>query len=290
MNALKNTIKLGLFALLFCTYSCEDVVEIDTPSEDSRLIIDALFRLDLNEPATKLVVKVSQTNGFFETIPPANLMQISLSNLDNPLPDTVVFLEEEPGSGIYVKFLETDILTRDRWLLQIDFGDEFFIAETTFVPSVPIDNIEQGDGILFNDDDIEIKITYTDIPDQDNYYIFDFEDGDYLATEDTFYQGQQFEFSYFYDGEEVFPGDEVTVSILGADAGLYNYMNQLIEQSEDQVNPFQTPTLTVRGNFINVTGIDNDETFDNVERDDNFALGYFSMVQIFSETIRIEEN
>ena len=288
MNTIKTLCKYALLGLLFIGSSCQDVVEIDTPSEDSRLIIDALFRIDVDQPSTKLVVKVSETNGFFETIPPANLMQITISNLDNPLPDATVFLEEEPGSGIYVKTLETSILLQDRWFLQIDFGNEYYVAEASFVPAVPIESLVQGDEILFNDDDVEVEVTYTDIPDQENYYIFDFGSGEYLATEDTFYQGQEFEFSYFYDGEEVLPGDEVTVSILGANFDFYTYMNQLVEQSEEAGNPFQTPTLTVRGNFINATTIDNELVFNNVESAGNFALGYFALVQEYKKSLVIE--
>ena len=275
---------LGLLALV----SCEDVIEVDTPTGDRRLIIDALVRIDTSEVFTEVRVKVSETNGFFETIPPANLQQITLSNLDNPLPDAVVLLEESPGSGVYIKVLETAALTQDRWLLQIDFEDEFYLAESTFTPSTPIDMLEQGDGFVFDDDDTEVIITYTDIADQDNYYVFDFGFGEYIASEDTFYQDQQFSFSYFYD-DPLEVGTEIPISILGADAEFYNYMNQLIEQSEDDLNPFQTPTLTVRGNFINATDIDNDGTFNNLGNEDNFALGYFALVQVFTDSIVIEE-
>ena len=141
---------LPLMGLLVLS-SCEDVVDIDTPTGDRRLIIDALIRIDTSEAITEMRVVVSETNGFFETIPPANLQQITLSNLDNPLPDAVVFIEEEPGTGVYVKSLETALLLEDRWLLQIDFEDEFFLAETTFAPAPVIDQLEQGDGFVFDD-------------------------------------------------------------------------------------------------------------------------------------------
>lgn len=277
---------LALFGMTLLS-SCEDVIDVDTPTEDRRLIIDALIRIDTSEDLTELRVKVSETNGFFESIPPANLQQISLSNLDNPLPDTLVLLEEEPGSGVYVKLFETAPLLEDRWLLQIDFEDEFYLAEATFIPTAPIDSLVQGDGFVFDDDDTEVEVTFTDLPEADNYYVFDFGFGEFLATEDTFYQDQQFEFSYFYD-DPLDPGTELPISILGADAQFYNYMNQLIEQSEDDLNPFQTPTLTVRGNFINATDIDNDGTFDNVENEENFALGYFALVQVYTDTLIIE--
>lgn len=278
-------LSLGILSLS----SCEDVIEVDTPSGDSRLIIDALVRIDTTQPITVIRVKVSETNGFFETTAPADLQQITLSNLDNPLPDAFVLTEEEPGSGIYSESIATAALLQDRWLLQIDFEDEFYLAEATFARSVPVDDLEQGDRITFDEDDTEVIITYTDLPEEDNYYVFDFGFGEYFASEDTFYQDQQFSFSYFYDEENVEVGTEVTVSILGADAEFYNYMNQLIEQSDDGFNPFQTPTLTVRGNFINATDIDNDETFDNVGNENNFALGYFALVQVFSESLVIEE-
>ncbi|WP_420379729.1 DUF4249 family protein [Gilvibacter sp.] len=271
---------------VFALSSCEDVIEVDTPTGDRRLIIDALIRIDTASAITEMRVVVGETNGFFETIPPANLQQITISNLDNPLPDAVVFNETEPG--VYVKSLQTELLMQDRWLLQIDFEDQFYLAEASFVAAPQIDQLEQGDGFVFDDDDQEIEVTFTDIAGEDNFYIFDFGFGEFLATEDTFYQDQQFVFSWFYDDPfEV--GTELPISILGADQEFYNYMNQLIEQSEDDLNPFQTPTLTVRGNFINATDIDNDETVDNVENEQNFALGYFALVQQNTSTIVIED-
>ena len=271
---------------VFALSSCEDVIEVDTPTGDRRLIIDALIRIDTASAITEMRVVVGETNGFFETIPPANLQQITISNLDNPLPDAVVFNETEPG--VYVKSLQTDLLMQDRWLLQIDFEDQFYLAEASFVAAPQIDQLEQGDGFVFDDDDQEIEVTFTDIAGEDNFYIFDFGFGEFLATEDTFYQDQQFVFSWFYDDPfEV--GTELPISILGADQEFYNYMNQLIEQSEDDLNPFQTPTLTVRGNFINATDIDNDETVDNVENEQNFALGYFALVQQNTSIIVIED-
>ena len=67
-------------------------------------------------------------------------------------------------------------------------------------------------------------------------------------------------------------------------------MNQIIVQSGGDQGPFQTPAATVRGNIINVTGIDNDEVVDNVERSDNFALGYFAIVEEYTDSITITNN
>ena len=278
-----------IVSLSFIFISCEDVIEVDVPSEEPRLIIDALIRVDTTELFTNVVVKVSQTNSFFESIPAAELQQITLTNLDfggGPVPP--VLIEEEPGSGIYSKIFPNSFLTKGRILIQIDFEDRYYVAYAEFAPSVPIDNLVQGDGTLFGENDTEIILSYTDLPERDDFYLFDFDLNNYLVSEDKFYQGQAFEFSYFYEEDEVSPGDEVTISIMGSDESFFNYMALLIEQSEQGFGPFETPALTVRGNFINATDIDNINIFDNVDLSDNFALGYFAIVQEYKQSLIIE--
>ncbi|MEM7187669.1 MAG: DUF4249 domain-containing protein, partial [Bacteroidota bacterium] len=249
----------------------------------------ALIRVDTLQANTLVTVKVSQTNSFFESLPPANLEQITLSNLDFPLggTDPPVLIEQDPGTGIYTRIFPTSYLTRGRLFLQIDFEDQFFVANAQFVPTVPLDSVVLGEGGLFDEDDTEIILTFTDNGDRDDFYVFDFDFGNFLVTEDEFYQGQQFSFSYFYD-EAFEAGDEAEISIMGADEDFANYMDKLIEQSEGDFGPFNTPSITVRGNFINATNIDNNGTFDNTEDIDNFALGYFAVVQEYKQTFVIE--
>ena len=274
---------LCLLAALWA--SCEEVIEVETPTEDPRLIVDALIRVDTTEAFTNVRIKVSETRSFFETLPAAGLDQITLTGLDGGFAEILV--EEEPGSGIYSKLVSTQGLIGEEIFLQIDYQGEFFVAYTEFVPSAPIDSIVQGDGTIFGDDDVELIVTFTDPPDREDYYLFDFDFANYLVSEDTFYQGQQFGFSYFYE-DGLDPGTEVEISIMGADLDFYNYMGLLIEQSEGGFGPFETPSVTVRGNLINATTIDNDENFDNVNTSDNFALGYFAIVQEYKQIVTIE--
>ena len=274
---------------ILSAFSCEDVIEVAVPSEEPRLIIDALIRVDTLQPTTLISVKVSETNSFFETVPPANLQQISLVNLDFPDggPVPPVLIEENPGTGVYQKIYPTSYLLKGRLFLQIDFEDEFFVAYTEFVPTVPIDSIENGDGFIGDEDDTEVIVTFTDNPERNDFNLFDFGFGNFLVTEDEFYQGQNFSFSYFYD-EPLDAGDEVEVSIMGVDQDFANYMDKLIEQSEGDFGPFETPSITVRGNFINATTIDNENNFDNTNTTDNFALGYFAIVQEYKQSLTID--
>jgi len=277
-----------LIAIIIFISSCEDVIDVDLPENEPRLVIDALIRVDTTQPTTLVQVKVSETSAFFDATAPASLQQITMSNLDNPGGDNQVLNEEIPGSGIYSESFPTEELIRDRWFLQLDFEDRFFVAEAKFNPSVPIDNLRFGDGGGFSGDDTELIISYTDNGEREDFYLFDFDFGNFFPSEDEFYNGQAFEFSYFYD-DEFDPGTELEISILGIDQEFFNYMDLLIEQSEGGFGPFETPSLTVRGNFINATNIDNDNNFDNVDDPNNYALGYFAIVQEFKETIVVEE-
>lgn len=279
----------SIIAVLATITSCEDVIEVDLPTEAPRLIIDALIRVDTLQTTTLVTIKVSETNSFFESLPPANLQQITLVNLDFPLggTDPPVLNEETSGTGIYTRLFPTEYLTRGRLFLQVDFEDKFFVANAQFVPVVPIDSLENGDGILFDENDTEVIVTITDASDRDDFYLFDFGFGNYLVTEDEFYQGQEFSFSYYYE-EELIAGDEVEVSVMGLDQDFSQYMDKLIEQSEGSFGPFETPSITVKGNFINATNIDNEGTFDNTGDVNNFALGYFAVVQEFKQVLVID--
>ncbi|XLS28549.1 DUF4249 family protein [Flavobacteriaceae bacterium M23B6Z8] len=276
---------LYILTLSFFFSGCEDVVDIDVSGEDPRLIIDALIRVDESSPSTLISVRALESSSFFDEPVPTQLTQITIVNLSRS--ENEVLLETESGSGIYEKIVGTGFLTSGDLLLQVEHKGKFYLAQTKYVRTLDIDTIEQGDGNLFGDNETEIVVSFNDIPDEDNFYLFDFDFGEYLVTEDTFYRGQSFTFSYFYD-DELASGLDVSISILGVDEPFYNYMEQLLEQSSDDFGPFATPVTTVRGNLINVTDIDNIDFFDNVGDPDNFALGYFAVCQTFTQVFTIE--
>ncbi|WP_088340808.1 DUF4249 family protein [Robiginitalea sediminis] len=296
---------LPFFCFLFVALAgCEDVIEVETPGEAPRLVVEGLLRVDVTQEFIPVEIRLTQTAGFFGEIQPVTDVDnivIILSELENGLPSgntgTSSLTQLEPGSGVYVpdpsfdrdqRIRTSAVLENDiRFTMVIDWQGRRYAAQTEYVAAPPIDRLEQGDNTLFGDDETEVVVAFTDIPDQDNYYVFDFGFGNYLPSEDTFYKGQQLEFSYFYD--QVFePGEELRVSILGADLSFYNYMALLVEQSGDSGDPFQTPVATVRGNVFDVTGLDNIDLTDNTDRPQDFPLGYFAIVQEQVQTLTIE--
>lgn len=288
INKEKSLIILLLSIMIFT--SCEDVIEVDVPQTPPRLSIDALIRLDASASTTTAQVKASLTSAFFEDITSAELSSISIINPDyipTSALDSQALILSEISPGIYQGTKGTQFFTDGGLQLVIEYDGQRYLAQTQYVPSAPLLNLEQGDGTLFAGNETEVEVSFIDDEERSDFYLVDLDFGDYLVTEDEFYNGQTFTFSYFYD-DKVEKGSEIAVSLLGVDEPFYNYMNQVIVQSGGDQGPFQTPSATVRGNIINVTNIDNINSFDNVEDSGNFALGYFAVCQTFTETITIE--
>jgi len=297
MNWLKKS--LLLVVIFISIISCEDVIEVNLDSEEPRLIVDALIRVDTSKQLTDANIRVSLSSSFFDEIQPAIIDEMSIQNGAS---GAFIPYEPVPGEpGLYRPFPTTispvadnKILTSalldtaDVYRLFVRYEDELFFARTRFVPTSNIDSVVQGDGELFDEDDTEVIIEFTDTPDREDFYVFDFDFDEYITSPDEFFQGQQFSFSYFYD-TNLEPGDEVTISILGAEEPFFNYVNGLLEQSQQGANgPFQTPVATIRGNILKIEGIDNIDLFNNLDRPDEFALGYFAISQEFKTSLVIE--
>ena len=215
---------LSTFVLL-SLYGCQDVIDIDVPVDSPRLVIDAVIRMsNLDAPNTVVQIKASVTSSFFDEVEPAALSSISITNLESNT--TVSLTEQSPGDGIYRADIPTNSLTEGISRLEISYQNQMYEAETSFVPSVPIDDLRQGTSTLFTGDETEIILTFTDVADRVDFYLFDFDFDEYLVSEDTFYPGQPFEFSYFYD-QELQPQTVIDIGILGVDEQFYNYMNQV---------------------------------------------------------------
>ncbi|MEM1259015.1 MAG: DUF4249 family protein [Bacteroidota bacterium] len=295
---------LIILTIAIAIASCEDVVDVDLPPQQSKLVVNGILRVDETQEFVPVKIRVGETSDFFSSNPVTNLETAKITYgvpfRGNPSLFDTIFIsnlaEIEPGSGIYEpdpnfdsdQRIRTEFVNPDtEFILEFVHEGRQYFSRTPYSPVVPIENVEQGTETLFDDDDTEVKITITDIADVENYYVFDFGKGEFLAIDDQFIDGQEFEFSYFVE-RDLIPGEELEISLLGADEKFYNYIDLLVEQTEDDAGVFETPAVTVRGNVFDVTGLDNILVFDNVERPNDFALGYFAVVQEFKDSLLIE--
>ena len=291
---LKRSTTGSIFLLmLLLLVSCEEVVDIDLPLQEPKLIIDALIPVDLSKTETPVSIKVSLTDGFFGTVPLTKLENIIIifEKIENEIITETGAIEFEDianNFGVYETTIPNRLFEDNiRFSLYVEHLGNVYLAQTFFSPAPPIDSIIQGVNTLFDADETEIVVSFKDIAEQDNFYVFDFGFLKYGTIEDQFFEGQDYSFSYFYDSK-IPAGTEIEIRLLGADLGFYNYMDLLIEQADGTFELFETPAATARGNIIDVTNIDNIDIFDNVGRPETFALGYFAIVQESKEKIIIE--
>ncbi len=264
-----------VITLITLIISCEKVVDVKPNGEEPRLIIDALLRVDESEPLVVGKVTVKIANGFFEPVAPAKLEQITLGG-------TKFFIENEEGSGIYEAPVEA-VDSETELVFLVDHEDEFYVALENYKPTIPF----EVRYIDIENDQHEIEISFQDDPEKQDFYLFDFGEGEFLTLNDDLFNGENHSFSYFFE-RELDKNEEVTISLLGSDYRLNKYMSQIVDQSKKEFGPFETPVSTVRGNIINATEIDNIDFFDNVDQPNNYPLGYFALVQEIKRSFKVQ--
>jgi hypothetical protein len=293
-----------MLLLCGCLLACEKSIEVSVPEEPPRLVVEALIRVDTSEAYLPIAVKLSETAPFFGEIQPVTdveemviLIQVFDEDGVSSGTGTSVLGPSNTEEGVYVpvvipgdvderipmSLIESDVL----YTLVITWRGRRYAAQTRYVAAVPIEEARFGVNTLIDEDKKEVIVRIQDPPEFGNYYVFDFGEGEFIPSEDIFYNGQSFEFSYFLD-RTLPEGSDLEVGILGADQVLHNYILLLAEQSGVLENPFQVPVATVRGNVFDVTELDNVDTFDNAGEPEVFPLGFFAIVQEFTYTINAE--
>ncbi len=268
--------KVSFFiASILIFFSCEDVIDVDLPNSEPRLVIDALigFNNRTGDPITVGEVRLTLTAPFFdEDIPAAENAIVEI--IDEQTGEAFPLNETEPG--VFTTGFPNLEFDRD-YTLSIQYNGETYTATQTMVASPLIDNVVQGDGFLFNEEEeTEVIITFTDIPGERNNYLFSFGFDNFLVIDDEFFQDSEITFSYFY--EDVEPGDLLPITIFGIDDKFATFTELVLTQSgEDGGGPFSVPPATIKGNIINTTN------------SDNFPFGYFAISEFDARLITVSE-
>lgn len=261
---------LGLLVMGFGLSSCEDVIDVDLPQSEPRLVVDALIRVPADEDYFPVSVRLTTTAPFDAVdVPRVSGATVFLTTKSKS------YRLNDAGDGIYLGEVPKNIITTQEMQLDIVYKEEQYTASTRMISTVPIDSLYQGSGTLFSGEETEIIVNYTDPAPSRDFYLFYLDFDFYLLSEDSFYQGNSFSFSYFYEDLEA--NQQVNIEILGVDKSFYDYMNIVIAQTgQDAAGPFEAPPAEVKGNIINTTN------------PENYPLGYFAIAQQYSDTITIE--
>ena len=272
----KIYILIPLLILLFS--NCEKVVEIDLPTIEPKLVIDASFEVlfDTAPVTANTVVKLKLSADYFEeNIPTVSNAVVFLTNLSDSSTINFVDVNLDGTFMPLINFVPQDNIEYE---LTVIYQNETYKGKATKVKSTPFTNAIQGDETLFSGKEIEVKVAFNDGDISDNYYLFDFTNNLFLALEDRFFNGNAYNFSFYYQEDEIIAPTTVTIRMSGISKKYFTYFRILLSQSGlNGGGPFESVPAALLGNIINTTN----ET--------NFPLGYFHISETDTFTIDLVE-
>lgn len=259
--------------------SCEDVIEVDLPTSEPRLVIDAVIEKQLtpqgNLIANEALINLSLTTPFFDEEDNfVNDAVVRLINLEN----NEIFNLENIGFGNYRVFNPQFILEDNTsFRLQVEYNNEVYESEASLKPSSPFNEICQVKNDSQINDGVAVEISFNDIANQQSFYLIDLGDGNFTTIDDDFFiDGEEIKFTFFFD-------ENVTLNHLfrihGSTKRFNTFTDALLQLSDGGSNgPFSTVPFQARGNIVNTSN------------SDNFPFGFFRINEVYSLQVQLIEN
>ena len=273
LTTLRNSFPKGfVYILLLCFFSmsCEDVIDVKVPESQPKLVINASLNWFKGSDGKSQYIQLTLSAPYFNSsIPPATGATVTVTDSNN----NIFTFTEEDNTGIY-KTNNFIAVINGTYNLNILYKGELYTGTETLIPVSDIDYVEQKNNGGFSGGETEIKAYYQDPKNIENFYFFEFinTDTELLSLEvydDEFNDGN--EIFAFHSSEDLNTGNELIIRNYGVSKRFYNFMNILLQQSDDEAgDPFETQPASVRGNCINTTN------------PNNYPLGYFRASEVAS--------
>ena len=262
--------------------SCTDVIEVDVPTEEPRLVIEASIDWDKETSGNNQTIKLSMSTPYFNSNGIDPVIGASVKVTNNT--DGAEFIFTDENNGNYTTNSFVPVLNNEYTLVVINEG-ETYIAQETLTPVEDILDVYQSTD-KFQSDVLEVNFDYLDPEDEVNFNLIKFQEQvDLLPTiyaiNDEFVNGNlvtifnEREKNEDINQEEYAPGDIVNIEFYGISKRYYNYIKILINQSESG-GPFDSTPVALRGNCTNETN------------PDIYAYGYFRVTQVSKATYTFE--
>tara|TARA_B110001452_G_scaffold151191_1_gene125772 strand:+ start:979 stop:1773 length:795 start_codon:yes stop_codon:yes gene_type:complete len=246
-------------------FGCEDVIDIEVSSSESKLIIDAIFEVYHNHtPVTaNTVVKLRESTNYFDDEIPAitNPATVLLKDLTN---DIDIIFEDNNSDGNFLPVNPFIPIENVDYELNIFYNEDLYQSQSKLITTTGFSEVYQGNSTLFTGEEIEVNVSFIDDVNTENNYLFNFSNDLFLPIQDRFFNGSTYNFSFFYQEDEVEIPSTVLIKMSGVTKEYLTYFNVLISQSGQQAGgPFETIPSSLLGNIVNTTN------------NKNFPLGYF---------------
>ncbi len=261
---MKSYIKIFILVLSsIVLHSCKEVIDVETPSAITKLVIEADLTLTKEKDNSKQTITLTETGDLNTKKPiPAQGADVKISF------DGSVIQFEETQPGIYTTENFVAKLGYE-YVLDIEYNKESYQSKQEFVAVSKIKDV--GQSIEFGDEiDVpEVIWTWDDPAGVDNFYFFELEYIDSLneiqhhnwSWDDSFEDG--YEMYDFFETDKFKKGVEIKISISGITKQYNTFLQLLDNQETPNTGPFSSPPVNVRGNILNISN------------EKNYPYGYF---------------
>ena len=253
-----------LITFLIALASCEEVVELDLNSGQSRLVIDARIELRANGSTNAVVLLTRSADFYVEQNPQVTDARVVVIDENG-----IEYNFNHEGDGIYINRtleVEEDV----EYTLDIEDQGQVYTSTEILISTIPLVEVQQETITGFGDDLLRLTAFYNDPSGLGDFYLFEYEDNFNRQVDigdDEFLDGNRAPTIFFIEDFE--EGDTATIKINGIDQRCYTFYETLLGQDGGGGNPFDAPPANVRGNIINASDAD------------GFPFGYFRISQVF---------
>jgi hypothetical protein len=269
---MRRSLILGLIALSFGLFSCEDVIQADLKTGEAKLVIDAEILWQKGTDGALQTIKISRMASYYS--PETPKVSGAQVYVENSTGTQFNFAETAPGVYTCTDFIPA---LNETYTMHALVEGETYTATETLMPVPEISRIEQNDNGGFTADEMEVAIYFNDPAEETNFYLTSFLSPvlpypSYEINDDVLTNGNAIKVDY--SDEDLKSGDSVGITLRGISHQFYNYMNLILSASDS--NPFATPPANIKGNILN----------DNANG--KIPLGYFRLSETDNRTYVFE--
>lgn len=275
----------SILVVAICTFftACTDVVDVDVPTAEPRLVIEASLDWDVATAGNQQTILLSMSTPYFAENQLSPVSGATVSVVNNATEETFVFEDMNDGSYTTDAFVPSEEAS---FTLFVTYDGEMYAATESFVAPTEIAYVEHSLEIGFDDEEIGMQVYFQDDASVDNYYFIEYDrEGDLFpnmdAISDEFTNGNlMFDIFELWedddsDIETLQEGDVIAISLYSISEDYYNYFSLLLSQADNSGNPFATTPAALQGNCRN--------TGDGLD-----AYGYFRTTRVDRLTYTIE--
>ena len=273
---MKIYIKSLLIFTAFIFLSCEDVIEVDVPTGQTRLVVEASLDWQKGTLGNNQTIILSTSTPYFSTNTSTSVTGASVKVKNVNTNEAFVFTDQNDGTYTTSSFVP---IVGDTYNLEILYNNETYTATETLTTVPEIKAIIQTASGGFDSEFLEVNVYFDDPANEENYYLLSYyEAGDLFPyfedISDEFSNGNEIHDFFEKDDDEdnnemaFEPGDIVDINLYGISQGYYNYIRLLLEQYYSGGDPFSSNAAQIKGNCINTTN------------QENYAFGYFRVNQV----------